>query len=61
MSNVGEGLWERAMEQGIDKGRQEVIQAMVKILRKHGVCDVEIMGQIMEEFQLDENAAKQYM
>lgn len=61
MCNVGEGLWERAMEQGFERGRQEAIRAMVRSLRKHGVCDGEIIGQLMEEFQLDETGAKQYM
>ena len=65
MCNVGEGLWERAMEQGLERGRQEgrqeAVRAMVRSLRKHGVCDMEIIVHLMEEFQLDEKGAKQYM
>lgn len=77
MCNVGEGLWERAVEsglqqgieqgieqgiqQGIDQERQRNIEVLIRNLRKFGVEDSLILAQIMEEYALDEKTAKSYM
>lgn len=77
MCNVGEGLWERAVEsglqqgieqgieQGIQKGinqeRQRNIEVLIRNLRKFGVEDSLILAQLMEEYDLDEKIAKSYL
>ena len=69
MCNVGEGLWERVVESGLEQGIQQGIQqerqrsmdVLIRNLRKFGVEDSLILGQIMEEYDLDEKSAKLYL
>ena len=69
MCNVGEGLWERAvesgweqgMQQGIQQERQTSIEVLIRNLRKFGVEDSLILKQLLEEYNLDEETAKSYL
>lgn len=61
MCNVGEGFAERCIERGLQQGIQQGINAMIKTLRKYGVNDAEIVEQLVEEFDLDEATAREYL
>ena len=69
MCNVGEGLWERAVESGLEQGiqqgirqeRQSSIDVLIRNLRKFGVEEEVILARLMEEYELDEETAKSYL
>lgn len=61
MCNLSEGLWERALEEGMEKGIEKGVIAFIKMARKYHASDEEIINQLMEEFQLEETKAKEYL
>ena len=61
MCNVGEGLVERTLERGIQQGIQQAIPSLIRTARKFGASDEEIVGQLMEEFQLDNKTAEEHL
>lgn len=57
MCNLSLGVLEKGFEKGLDKG----IIGCVKLLRKNGVSDPEIVSEIMEEYQLTQEKAEEYV
>ena len=52
---------EKGMEEGMEKGMEKGIIISVKILRKRGVDDADIVSEIMDEFQLTRKEAEGYV
>lgn len=57
MCNLSDGVERK----GIEKGRKEGINALVKTLREFHVNEEEIIARIMKEFSLTEDIAKGYL
>ena len=49
------------MERGTKQGIQQAIPSLIRTARKFGASDEEIVGQLMEEFQLDNKTAEEHL
>lgn len=56
-----EDAFEDGRKAGIEAGRAEGIFAFIKMAQKYQVSDKELIQQLMEEFQLEETKAREYL
>ena len=69
MCNLSLGVLEKGFEKGFGEGKEEGfgegldkgIIGCVKLLRKNGMSDPEIVSEIMEEYQLTQEKAEEYV
>ena len=59
MCNLGEGIWETALEQGIEQGiEQGKISGIIETCRKLNLSEAEIVEKIKEIMHISEDEAK---
>ena len=60
MCNLSQGVYEKGVKEGFGQGLSQGISS-VAILRRCRYQDGEIVEQIMQEYQLTQNEAEQYV
>lgn len=61
MCKLSQGVYEKGVKEGFGQGISQGISSSVAILRRCRYQDGEIVEQIMQEYQLTQNEAEQYV
>lgn len=61
LCNLSQGVYEKGVKEGFGQGLSQGISSSVAILRRCRYQDGEIVEQIMQEYQLTQNEAEQYV
>ena len=61
MCNLSQGIENRGIQKGIEKGIEKGIRGAIDICRKLNLPEEEILRQIMQQYELSEDTAREYL
>ena len=61
MCNLSQGIENRGIQKGMEKGIEKGIRGAIDICRKLNLPEKEILRQIMQQYELSEDTAREYL